>query len=399
MKIFILSPFEDTLLQDTGYSNRIYNLAKGLAKLGNEVSIIIPGFTMSSFKVDNFSVYRLRGFLPKKLLDVIAKVLGIASSASLYFYDPLFILKACKLLSKSDVVQIEEQPAGGFFVPLLAKIMKKIVAVDCHDVFQSLRLKHTSKIRRILETTLEIFIYRIAALIFTVSEKEKNILTSSGVKENKIRVVPNGVDTEKFNRSAMDVLQVKRNYNLENCYVVTFVGNMEYLPNAKAVELIVMKIVPLVCREINNVKFLIVGRLGRYRSGVKAENLVFTGVVKDVAKLLNASDVAIAPLFHGSGTRLKILEYLSCGLPVVSTTKGVEGLDIKNRNCIIIEDDVHSFAKSIVRILKNPNLANAMRQTARSSISNYDWRNIVAQLHKIYSEYLQHNQISHIRTQ
>ncbi len=385
MQICILSSFEDSLSRDTGYSVRIYNLAKGLADLGNTVRVVIPGSDVAMEKMDRFFVYKIRGFLRERVLYFLARVLGIAKPTTLFFYDLFFVFRIRNIIRSVDMVQIEQQTAGGFLVPIIAKIWKKPVVVDCHDVFQSLRVEHTSKVRRVLETFFEILVYKYASLILAVSEKEKEILASCGISEEKIKVVPNGVDVERFNNLNIDLEDVKRKYGLENCRVVVFVGNMEYLPNREAVKLIATKIAPLIWKEVENVKFLIVGRCAER---INLPNLIFTGTVKDIVEPLAISDLAIAPLFRGSGTRLKVLEYLACGLPVISTTNGVEGLNLEYGTSIIIEDDVNEFAKSIIKLLNDSDLAEKLRRNAKESITDYDWKKISAQLHKTYEEFL-----------
>lgn len=385
MQICFLSAFEDSLSRDTGYSVRMYNLAKGLVDLGNTVHVIIPGSNVAKGKIDRFFVYKLRGFLPKKVLHFLARALGIAKPMTLIFYDPLFVFRIRNITRKVDLVQIEQQTAGGFLVPIITKFWKKPVVVDCHDVFQSLRIEHTSKMRRILETFIEILVYKYASLILTVSEKEKEILTAYGIPEEKIKVAPNGVDVERFSNLNLNLEDVKRRYGLENSYIVVFVGNMEYLPNKEAANLIATKIAPSVCKEVDNVKFLIVGRCTERKN---PPNLIFTGTVKDIREPLAISDIAIAPLFRGSGTRLKILEYLACGLPVVSTTKGVEGLSLENGINLIIEDDIDEFAKNIIKLLKEPKLAEKLRRNAKESVRDYDWKKISSQLHETYEEFL-----------
>ncbi|MGQ9539443.1 MAG: glycosyltransferase family 4 protein [Candidatus Bathycorpusculaceae bacterium] len=385
MQICILSSFEDSLSRDTGYSVRIYNLARGLAELGNTVHVVIPGYKVTVEKMDRFFVYKIRGFLPKRVLYFLARVLGIAKPMTLFFYDLSFVFRIRTIIQRADIVQMEQQTAGGLLVPIITKILKKPVVVDCHDVFQSLRLEHTSKVRRVLETFFEILVYKYASLILNVSEKEKEILISCGISEEKIKVTPNGVDVDRFANLNMDLLDVKRKYGLENYRVVVFVGNMEYSPNKEAVRLIASKIAPLVCREVDNVKFLMVGRCVKR---INSPNLIFTGAVRDIVEPLAISDVAIAPLFRGSGTRLKILEYLACGLSTISTTKGIEGLNLKNGTDLIIEDEVNEFAKSIIKLLKNPDLAEKLRKNAKESVMDYDWKKISAQLHETYEEFL-----------
>jgi glycosyltransferase involved in cell wall biosynthesis len=268
---------------------------------------------------------------------------------------------------------VEQQSAAALFIPLV-RILKKPLVLDCHDVFQALRVRHTSAFRKILETFLEKVAYRNADLIVTVSENEKQCLVSRGVEEDKVTVIPNGVNTEIFSRRE----RCGSGIALEGKRTVIFVGNMEYLPNREAVHLIDAEIAPRVKKAVPNVRFLVVGRAD---NSIKSENLVFAGVVNNVVDFLATSDVAIAPLLHGSGTRLKILEYFSCGLPVVSTSVGVEGLDVENGVHCLIDDDINGFATKVIKLLRDNGLSTRLGKAARALVvDNYDWKQIAKQL-------------------
>ena len=385
MKICILSCFEDLMLKDMGPSIRIYHLAKSLASVGNEVQIIISKDKVTCEYVDGMVVHGIKGFCPKVILKIFCRLIGVSRFTSLFFYDLLFILRISRIIRESDVVQIEQQSAGGLLIPIITRILKKPLVIDCHDAFQALRVKHTSIVRKILETFLEKIAYKYADVIVTVSEREKECLISYGIGHRNIEVIPNGVDTEAFNHS-LDVAHVQDRYGLKNFRTVIFVGNMKYLPNQEAVQVIASEIAPKVQKEINNVVFLIVGRTP---AKMELPNLTFTGVVENVAELLAVSDVAIAPLFHGSGTRLKILEYFSCGLPVVSTTVGVEGLEVKNGVHVLIEDDINKFAIKVAKLLKDRSLSTRLGKAARELVVNrYNWKKIARQLNTVYQDLL-----------
>lgn len=386
MNISILSSFEDSLSRDTGYSNRIYHLAKNLVALGNEVNIILPKYNMGFDKIDGIMVYYLRGFLPNNVLIAISKLLGITKTTSLYFYDLLFILRTCRIISKSDVVQIEQQSAGGLLIPIITKLLKKPVVLDCHDVFQAKRINHTKTTRKILETIIEIVAYKFSDKVVVVSKNEKKILTYSGIEECRVEIVPNGVDTDIYNNT-IDISRIRSQYRLKDSRIVIFIGNMEYFPNYEAVNLISFEIAPIVLKEIQNVTFLIVGRTN---SIIKSPNVIFTGRVESVTEYLLASDVAIAPLLHGSGTRLKVLEYFLFSLPVVSTTIGVEGLDVNNCVNVLIEDDITKFALKVIKLLKNPTLSTSIGRNAREFVTKkYDWMKITRKLNNIHQNIIE----------
>jgi glycosyltransferase involved in cell wall biosynthesis len=387
MKICILSAFEDSMSKDTGASVRIYNLSKGLASLGYDVKLIVPKNKEYRERIDGVEVHGLKGCLPLGFLKAISRLMGISRPTTLFFYDFLFIHRVNRIIRESDILQVEQQSAGGLIIPIAAKVLRKPVVIDCHDTFQALRVRNTSTQRKLFETFFEKIVYKFAKLILTVSNKEKEFLFSLGISRDNIEVVPNGVDTRAFSRS-IDTAKIRERYGLTGHRTVVFVGNMEYQPNKEAVRLISSRIAPKVENSINGVKFLIVGRA----DGTTYSNLIFTGVVDNVAPILAASDSAIAPLIHGSGTRLKILEYFSSSLPVVSTAIGVEGLDVKNGIQALIENNVEKFASQLICLLNNEQLSKQLGQAARDLVvSKYDWTKIVINLNKVYQYLLFRN--------
>jgi glycosyltransferase involved in cell wall biosynthesis len=213
--------------------------------------------------------------------------------------------------------------------------------------------------------------------LLTVSEAEKNCLTSFGFRNCNIEVVPNGVDTAAFRRTS-EQTKSREKYGLEGFRTVVFVGNLTYVPNREAIQLLSSVIAPRVLARIKDVKFLVVGKL---QNKMELPELMFTGFVDNLPDVLSVSDVAVAPLFQGSGTRLKILEYFSCGLPVVSTSIGAEGLAIRNGVNIFIEDNLENFALRIVELFENRNLSVAMGKAARALVTaTYDWKHITKKL-------------------
>jgi glycosyltransferase involved in cell wall biosynthesis len=384
MKFCVLCFFEDLMLKDTGASIRIYYLAKSLAELGHKVHIVIPGDKETLEWTDGVFVHRIKGLCPYWVLRFFSVLLGVSRATSLFFYDLSFILRASRVILKSDAVQIEEPVSAPLIALFVRSILKKPVIVDVHDTFQALRIEYQNSLRKILEIFFEKITYKYSKLILTVSDQDKDFLVKYGVSQDRIRVIPNGVDTEAFKRS-MKTTKIKTLYDLQEFYKVIFVGNMEYLPNQEAANLITSHIAPKVLSQIGNVKFLMVGRAPP-EVLTNSSDVVFTGVVEDVAEFLEASDVAIAPLLQGSGTRLKILEYFSCGLPVVSTSIGAEGLDAENGVNILIEDKIDKLAMKIIDLLMNKALRVKLGTAARElAMKKYDWRIIGKQLDDVYS--------------
>src|SRR5208282_4264910 len=149
---------------------------------------------------------------------------------------------------------------------------------------------------------------------------------------SKIAIVPNGVRTECYQRKSKH--RVRQRLGLQkDTKIIFFHGALRWKPNSDAAMSIVESISPFFGANSRSVLFVIAGphppeklvELVRTRSNVKV-----IGCVPDIAEYICAADVCIVPLKSGSGTRLKILEYLAAGKPVVATRKAVEGLMVRN---------------------------------------------------------------------
>lgn len=112
-----------------------------------------------------------------------------------------------------------------------------------------------------------------------------------------------------------------------------------------------------------------------------------TGFVPDVRPLVARSWAEVVPLRQGGGTRLKVLEALALGTPVVATAKGAEGLDLRHGEHILIADDPAAFAAATTLLLSQPTLrAHLARNGLRRVQATYDWRTIGAQLTSLAEE-------------
>lgn len=383
MQICFLGCFDNLMLKNTGGSIRTYYLAKSISALGHEVHIVIPTGEKTCKWNNGVTLHGITGVLPHQVLRFLSIIIGVSKATSLFLYDLSFIFRLRHIILSSNIVQAEGAVSSALITLFVKKVFKKPVVVDSHDAFQALRIRYQNSLRKIFEIFFEKIAYKYSDLILAVSEKDKEFLIKQGVTQDKIVVIPNGVDIEAFEPS----LKAKKApvvHDLKRPCQVVFVGNMEYLPNQEAAEIIISHIAPKVLSQIDNVEFLMIGRASLKRR-VNSANIVFTGVVDDVAEFLSASDVAVAPLIQGSGTRLKILEYFSCGLPVVSTSVGAEGLDVKNNVNILIEDDMDKFAIRIIDLLRNKELRERIGKAARDLIvKRYDWRIIGKKLNAVY---------------
>jgi polysaccharide biosynthesis protein PslH len=194
----------------------------------------------------------------------------------------------------------------------------------------------------------------------------------------RIDVVPNGTDTR--------LLQPLPRSDARPALL--YVGNMDYTANAHAVIYFCKEILPLVRRAVNDVELWIVGSdpLPEVRRLV-GDGIRVTGRVDDVVPYYRQSSVCIVPLRAGSGIRLKILESMALGRPVVSTSLGCEGLDVEDGTNIMIADSTEQFAEKTIRLLTDAALRDSIASNARQLVeTHYDWDAIAHRMMGIYGE-------------
>lgn len=160
---------------------------------------------------------------------------------------------------------------------------------------------------------------------------------------------------------------------------IIFNGALTYAANYDAMDYFLRDIFPLVRADIPEVHLKITGST----KGVRTDRLpsdgcvTFTGYLEDIHSVVSSSCVCVVPLRMGGGTRLKILEAMALGTPVVSTSKGAEGLDVEAGKHLLIADTPSEFAVQTVRLLREPQLRQSLAMQAAHLIKEkYDWAKI-----------------------
>lgn len=137
---------------------------------------------------------------------------------------------------------------------------------------------------------------------------------------------------------------------------VVFTGWMDYFPNADAVEYFSSEILPLLRRELPDLRFVIAGGnpTSSVRGLAKRPGVHFTGYVPDLRPYLRGAMAAVAPFRIARGIQNKVLEALSMGLPVALTERAAVGVPEELRPLLMIEDDPHEFAARLIERLRAP---------------------------------------------
>lgn len=211
----------------------------------------------------------------------------------------------------------------------------------------------------------------------TVSEIDRHLLLAANPRL-QVEVIPNGVDIHQYKPQPPAI----------SSPTLLFIGNMEYPPCVDAVLHFTRDILPLIQREIDGVEFWIVGRNPRKEVlQLDAACVHVTGRVEDVVPYYRQCSVCVVPLRAGGGTRLKILEAMALGRPVVSTTIGCEGLDVTDGVHLSIADDPNHFARATLRLLTDPQLYQHIATNGRLLVETvYNWDQIAERLMEVYAE-------------
>lgn len=300
------------------------------------------------FVVDTFSPQldaSLRRLLASRPFDAV-----IASQLDMAIYSDAFSPTPA-LFEEIEVATLYEQ-------------FKRATSTPARLRYGLTWFKHRRYLRRILKNF---------AAGTVVSEQEQRLLALA-VPHFRATVIPNGVDTAHYTGIHSTTMG---NGNAAAKNQLVYTGALTYDANYEAVTWFIEQILPIVRGSRPDVTLTITGKHGN-RPLPAGDGVRLTGFVDDVRPLVAGAAISIAPILTGGGTRLKILEAMALGTPVISTSKGAEGLGATHGEHLLLADDPEQFAHSIVHLLEDPQKAKQLAANARCFVElEYDWRRIM----------------------
>ena len=206
--------------------------------------------------------------------------------------------------------------------------------------------------------------------VIAVSQEDKEIMVESGIEGSKITVIPHGVSLGEMSEGSKRSEAWKKHWKLAPRPVILFFhGTLHYWPNTEAVRFIATELIPQLEHRNLDYQIVITGmNPPRYFAH---EKILFTDVVEDLAGHIAMATVCICPLQAGGGTRLKLLEYMAAGKPIISTRKGAEG--IPQQGQMVLAETAEDFATAIERLAGNPEQQKLLSRRALSFVSALDW--------------------------
>ncbi|MDY0013836.1 MAG: glycosyltransferase family 4 protein [Rhodocyclaceae bacterium] len=189
--------------------------------------------------------------------------------------------------------------------------------------------------------------------------------------QDRVWVVPNGFDDHLLTHPLPDGTPKR----------AIFVGLLDYWPNVGAIQFFAQYVMPLLLQRYPDFEFWIVGR-SPHPAVLALDNgrsiRVFPNV-PSVVEYVRQAAVSVVPLRVGGGTRLKILESIGAGVPVVSTDVGIEGINLTPEIHYLRANSAEEFAEAVIRLMEQPEFGRQQVERARSAIRDkYAWSSIRA---------------------
>ena len=363
--------FQDKLSFNKVFSDNKYSF--------NSVKV----YTMAEIYKEPKDIFRI---LPAKLRDALRyrwqrkRIMESVSSSYLHYMGILpWLLK-----EKFDFLMIEMLSDTLIYDLMKKKSPETKLIYQNHNVDSDMAHKDfkagripLKSFQKILET--EKLLYKNTDCVIAVSDNDASRLSELNNGRLNLKVVQTGISLEKD--IATDGI------NQDNPKSILFCGSLDYQPNYEGLLWFYENCWLKVLKQMPELVLTVIG------SGIVDNSLIhlqkdntvnFAGRVDSVWRYYNQAAIVIVPLLSGSGIRIKILEAMSMGVPVVSTKKGAEGINYSDKENICIADDPEEFVSIMMNLLRNKEYRINLSHGGRLVIAeNYDWQVIGKRIYDI----------------
>lgn len=386
MKILMISSYLPYPLLNGG-NIRLYNLLKHLSKI-HEITLICErrDYQKQSDINEVSKVCKKVITVPRKKQWSFENILKTAFSL-----DPFLIVghtspEMRKLIKeelekeKYDIIHVETS----YVFQNLPKVSIPVILVE-HNVEYLVYQRYARQVPLLLRPFINLDVLKLklkeqsfwkkATKLVAVSQGEKNIM-------NAYIVIPNGADIERFRLKDLDMV-----YSRDK--LILFIGDFRWIQNRDSIEWIIKDIWPEIrTQNSGSVKLWIVGRKipENIKNLTSDPNVIFDENANlDTYKIYEKAFILLSPIRVGGGSSFKILEAMSCGLPVLTTNLGAAGIGAEDRENILIAENSKGFAKNVADLLNDEKLYREIAVNGRNFVEeNYSWDGIAKKLNSLY---------------
>lgn len=378
------------------------NLSKGLARLGNTVDILGMNTSKHFVELSNLpsdltslvTIQEVRIDTEISLKDALRNLLFSHKPYNAErFFSEDFTKALINLLKNNqyDVVQLEGLYMA-YYIPVIRKYSNARIALRAHNIEHEIWERNARQektfwkrwyiqvlARRIRK--FKISVMNQYDLLIPITERDASHFDSFG-NIKPMHVVPAGFD--------MSLLIPHP--ELIEFPSVFFIGTLDWFPNQEGIIWFLDRIWPRLCIKHPDVVFNIAGRnapewiVQRFNTTVGVN---FLGEIDDAYAFINKNAIMVAPLFSGSGMRVKIIEGMALGKTIITTSIGAEGINVTTGENIIIEDDENQFVLRLDELLRDRVLLESIGANAHHFVEqNYDNHKISVSLAHFYEKQL-----------
>lgn len=279
-----------------------------------------------------------------------------------------------KILSKNtfDIIQIESIFLHNYVETIRkyskAKIILRAPNIEhiiwerrtnqASTLFKKLYFKQLTKSLR--KEELEAF--KKFDAIYTVTQYDQNFILANGFK-GKTTFIPTGLDVTKSLNHAYSRCKLSN---------IFFIGALDWSPNIEGLFWFINNVLPLVYDKIPDLKFHIAGRnTPKSIHKLASNSIIVHGEVDNAQEFISTHGIMVVPLLSGSGMRVKIIEGMMLSKAIITTSVGIEGIEHKKDENIVIADKEQEFANKLSTLILDPNYRKNIEINAHSNAINH----------------------------
>ena len=375
------------------------NLARGFSLLGHQVTILAMNTVKHHITLGEIpeSVKELAEF---RLVNVPARISPVSALLNLFFskkpynatrfISKTFAEELKKILqeNKYDIIQLEGLYVCPY-IPVIRRNSNAKIIYRAHNIeheiwgrtaimahgFEKWYLKNLSKRIRKFETQ----IINSYDLLVPITSRDGNILNKLG-NTKPTHVSQTGIDSSVL---------IPNSKNL-NHPTLFHIGSLEWSPNQEGLIWFFENCWDAIREKYPDLKFYVAGRNAPpwFQKLLNLPNVVFKGEVADAYEFMNSKSIMVVPLFSGSGMRIKIIEGMALGKPIVTTPVGTEGILTTSGENIIVINDAEGFVQSISDLIENREYFDKISKNAIEYIhENFDNLSSAGSLIEFYKKH------------
>lgn len=420
---------------DTGAKLRNYHLARVLAE---RADITLLAFSENDEQKAESSNSHPQHFYQRMILvrrdqgytfsKIVRGAVGSTPLPVLNYTTNAMKQQLARILDKDDfdIVQIESIHLAAYLPIIRAAKNRPLVICDWHNVESELMWRYSERETNLLrrayaqKTSRQMSRLERRALDefdahIVVSRRDGERLLEQN-PDARLFVIENGVDTSSYMDAQLEEAHAAWLARPDNSPTnssmprnessserakrrIAFVGSMDYHANVDGVVNFAEEIWPLLRQQMPDLIFTIVGRdpAPEVLELAAMQGIEVTGTVADVRPYYYEMLAAIIPLRVGGGSRLKILEAMAAGVPVISTTLGAEGLDVEDGRNIIIAETGDEFCRAVTSIAQDDEQRRKLIEAGRALVhERYDWSRLGTMLFESYKSLLDDEQVNRV---